>query len=122
MKPIKGYEGYYTISKKGVIKSLPRGGTSGKVLKQSNDKDGYKRVMLSKNGKTKTYMVHRLVAETFLKNKDSKLTVDHIDRDKTNNNVSNLRWATHGEQQKYIVDDNNKKKISTESNVVLYWE
>jgi hypothetical protein len=44
------------------------------------------------------YMVHRLVAETFIPNTENKPTVDHIDRDATNNHVSNLRWATHSEQ------------------------
>lgn len=43
--------------------------------------------------------VHRLVAETFIPNPDGKPTVDHIDRDTTNNSLSNLRWATHSEQR-----------------------
>lgn len=43
--------------------------------------------------------VHRLVSETFIPNPDGKPTVDHIDRDTTNNSLSNLRWATHSEQR-----------------------
>ena len=46
---------------------------------------------------SKTYSVHRLVAETFLENPDMKKYIDHIDRDKTNNDVSNLRWVTSQE-------------------------
>ena len=45
------------------------------------------------------YLIHRLVAETFIPNPDGKPTVDHIDRDSTNNSLSNLRWATHSEQR-----------------------
>lgn len=45
------------------------------------------------------YLIHRLVAETFIPNPDEKPTVDHIDRDTTNNSLSNLRWATHSEQR-----------------------
>lgn len=49
------------------------------------------------NGKT-TYLVHRLVAECFIPNPEGKPTVDHINRDSTDNRVSNLRWATYREQ------------------------
>jgi hypothetical protein len=42
--------------------------------------------------------VHRLVAQTFIENPEQKLTVDHIDRNPKNNNLENLRWATHKEQ------------------------
>lgn len=47
--------------------------------------------------KNKGYRVHRLVAETFIPNPENKPVVDHIDRNITNNNVSNLRWATQAE-------------------------
>lgn len=57
---------------------------------------GYRRVCI--NGKL--YLVHRLVAETFIPNPDNKPQVDHIKcEQKSNNDVSNLRWATHIENQ-----------------------
>lgn len=58
------------------------------------DSRGYKAVGI----KNKSYFVHRLVAQTFLPNPENKRTVDHIDRNPSNNRLSNLRWATHKEQ------------------------
>ena len=56
---------------------------------------GYRRIGYN----YKKYLVHRLVAETFIPNPDNKPCIDHIDRDPTNNNVQNLRWATLHENQ-----------------------
>ena len=52
--------------------------------------NGYRRVCI----KCKTYHVHRLIAETFIPNPDNKPCIDHIDRNRANNDVSNLRWVT----------------------------
>lgn len=54
-----------------------------------SDNHGYRRITLD----GKSYLVHRLVAETFLENPEKYKTVDHIDRNPSNNDVSNLRWA-----------------------------
>lgn len=55
--------------------------------------NGYRVVKL----KTQTYLVHRLVAETFIPNPHNKPQVDHIDRNRANNNICNLRWVTSHE-------------------------
>lgn len=66
-----------------------------------NKTKGYHETMI--NGKH--YLVHRLVAETFIENIENKPTVDHINRERSDNRVENLRWATWSEQEqnKYVV-------------------
>ena len=91
-KKIDGYENY-SVSKNGNV----RNDLTDKILKHRKDKNGYSNFTLSKNGKLKTHKVHRLVAIAFILNPDDKLCVDHIDENKTNNNLTNLRWATKTE-------------------------
>lgn len=93
-KPIKNYEGLYEVSNYGNIKTVK----TNRLMKLRLSKDGYLRVNLSKQGVKSTALVHKLVAQEFVPNPNSKPTVDHIDRVKTNNVVSNLRWATLSEQ------------------------
>lgn len=80
-------------------KDTPRGctGTHPVKFKSANcpDRGGYYRFHV--NGKTRK--IHRLIAETFIENSMNKPSVDHIDRNRTNNDVSNLRWADYVEQQ-----------------------
>lgn len=95
MKPIKGYEGLYAITEDGQVWSY----ISNKFLnKRVQKRDGYELVNLYKDGKQKTFQVHRLVAEAFIPNPENKPTVDHKDRNKLNNCVENLKWATTKEQ------------------------
>lgn len=72
---------------------------SGKFLKQETQRNGYKRVTLCHKGKTKRFTVHRLVAILFLPNPLGKPCVNHIDGDKSNNDLSNLEWATYSENE-----------------------
>lgn len=93
-KDIEGYEGLYQVSNLGNVRSLNYGRTGEiKLLKQSTD-CGYKRVMLYKDGERERYLVHRLVAMTFIPNPDDLPQVNHKDEDKSNNNVNNLEWCT----------------------------
>jgi hypothetical protein len=88
-KVIKGFENY-SVSNLGNV----RNDKKDKILKQSLTKTGYKKVNLN-NGKT--IRVHRLVAEAFIPNPDNKPCVDHIDNNRTNNNVNNLRFVSYQE-------------------------
>lgn len=96
-KTIKDYPNYQ-VSNLGRVKSLNylRTGKE-KILRINKDKDGYFQITLSKNGKVKTHKIHRLVAEHFIPNPDNKPCIDHINTDRTDNNVENLRWTTQKE-------------------------
>ncbi len=87
-KVIPGYENYSITTCGAVINN-----TTGKELKQT-DLKGHKRIKIP-NAEyiRKNFLVHRLVAEAFIDNPDSLPLVDHIDRKKDNNCVTNLRWA-----------------------------
>lgn len=88
-KVIEGYDVKYYINKNGEIIR-----EDGLVLKHTVNMFGYMSVMLLKDNKQCKRYVHRLVAETFLPNPDSKPHVHHIDENKQNNHISNLRWVT----------------------------
>lgn len=100
-KDIEGYEGLYQVSSLGRVRGLDRYSGSkfirGQLLRGAKSNRGYLCVLLWNNKKKKKYSVHRLVAEAFIPNPFLKPCVDHIDTDKTNNTVMNLRWVTHQE-------------------------
>ena len=104
-RDIKGYEQLYQKSNFGTVKSVDRISKhsngdlklKGRLLKSIKHSGGYLQVFLSKNGKVKRYYIHRLVVEHFLPNPDNKPCIDHINADKSDNRVENLRWVTHKE-------------------------
>ena len=88
-KKIEGFENY-SVSDHGNV----RNDTKGKVIKTCANSQGYGQVQLWTEKKRHDRRVHILVAAAFLENDEKKPMVDHIDGDKMNNDVFNLRWAT----------------------------
>jgi len=89
-KQIDEYD--YFVSNTGLVRNK-----SGKILKQMECIRGYVRVGLYKNKGMKKHLVHRLVALAFIPNPENKPQIDHADSNPSNNDVSNLRWATPSE-------------------------
>ena len=71
-----------------------------RILKREDNGNGYSQVVLSNNGIPKTIKVHRLVALHFIDNPNNYECVDHIDRNRTNNNIDNLRWVDRSQNQR----------------------
>jgi len=92
-----------------------------KFLKPLHHKDGTLRVNLYNEGKRKGKYVHRLVAEAFIPNPDRKPQVDHIDGNKQNNHISNLRWCTDEENQDFRVEQGNTGAENSSSGVRIKW-
>lgn len=85
----------YSINENGEV----RNDSTGYIKKPTENKaNGYLMLDLYEGNKRKKVPIHRLVAEAFIPNPDNKPTVDHIDGNRKNNAISNLRWATYSEQ------------------------
>ena len=116
---IKGYENLYKINSQGVIYSCKHK----KIIKNNNYGSKYKWVILIKNFIRKKFYVHRLIAIQWIPNPENKKQIDHIDRNKFNNCLENLRWVTNQENShnkanyyKNLTDEQleerkNKKKL-----------
>lgn len=97
-RDIKNYEGLYAITDDGRIWSY----ISRRFITGSVNNKGYVRVDLYKEGKRKSFAIHRLVLETFKPVEGmEKLQANHIDENKLNNNLSNLEWTTPRENTLY---------------------
>ena len=99
-RPVVGYEDAYAVSNYGRVKNLARIDNMGKfkrerILRQPKAPNGYLHVHLSKDGKTKWCLVHRLVAEAFCEKSEGCNVVNHIDNNPANNHSDNLEWTTY---------------------------
>ena len=91
-RAISGYPAYQ-VSDLGRVRSTE----DWRILHLNVSKQGYYQISLSHNKKSRTHLVHRLVASEFIDNPTDKPCVDHIDRCKLNNFAVNLRWCTSSE-------------------------
>jgi len=93
-KWIEGYENLYKICKNGDIISYKKY-EEGKILKPGNHNHGYLFVGLYKNNKEKKFRIHRLIALHFIDNPNNYEFVDHINGNRIDNRIDNLRWINH---------------------------
>ena len=121
-RDVVGFEGIYMVSSFGRVISLSRTITNnlgswthpsrilnGFVMTNS----GYKQIRLWKNNKENRFYIHRLVAKSFIPNPNNYPCVDHINTDRTNNNVSNLRWCTYSMNAMNPITNERSRKSKT---------
>ena len=96
MTTIKDFPNY-TIDEYGTVTNK-----HSRIMKQLLNSNTYFRVNLRKNGESYAKSVHRLLGEAFIPNPDNKPCIDHIDRNKQNNSLDNLRWVTHQENMQNL--------------------
>jgi len=94
-KDVPGYEGLYSISDLGNVKST----YSNKILKPSIDRYEYCRFSATKNKKQKTLRIHRLVGELFIPNPNNLPQLNHKDGVKAHNWKDNLEWSTDADNK-----------------------
>ena len=104
-KDVVGFDDYFKISNFGNVYSK----RTNRILSTTITKRGY--VTLStkiggRSGKSYNFRIHRLVAEAFIDNPEMYKQVNHIDCNKTNNNVSNLEWCSQEQNTEHAIINN----------------
>ena len=114
---IEGFENY-EVSNLGKVRNIK----SGRILKPVLGRGGYLKHGLSGHNKRKFLLLHRIIAIAFIDNPEENPCVNHIDENKTNNDLSNLEWCTvrenniHGTRTKRGAEKRSKKVIQLDLN------
>lgn len=125
-KDITGYEGMYQVSNFGRVKSLgwnkirsqnKKSIRADRILKTQTTHRGYLRLELNKNGVGIKFVVHRLVALTFLSNEDDKPEINHINGIKSDNRLANLEWCTSKQNKIHAFNNNLSNHARGENHV-----
>ena len=125
MKDIKDYEGLYAITSCGRVWSY----LSKMFMKPNKKQNGYLEVTLTRNGKKKSFLIHRLVAETYIPNPEQLPQVGHKDETRDKNYIRNLCWTSakdncnmplHLERKSksHMNNTNSKKVLCVETNII----
>lgn len=125
--PIKDYPNYL-ITENGKVYSNNYGRIT--RLRTHINRGGYERIGLCRDGKTKMFLIHDLVAKAFLPNPNNKPFINHKDENKLNNNVNNLEWCNSKENNSYgtrlaRIAESNKKRViqlDKDGNVLKEWD
>lgn len=114
-KDINGYDNY-EISDFGRVRNKK----TGYILKSKSPKQKYVQVLLSRNGESKSFLLHRLVAEAFVNNNNQSTCkfVDHIDNNTKNNKANNLEWVTNSTNKKRSIAKINKKLTNSQGEII----
>ena len=120
-KPIKGYEGKYSVDEEGNVYNIKRKKKLSKITMES----GYVYVHLfdgkRKNGRC--HRLHRIVAEAFLPNPNGYEQVNHINGNKTDNSASNLEWCSFQQNMDHSIRTGLRKCIGEDNpSAKLTWE
>ena len=125
-KEIEGYESYYQINQTGMVRSMDREISystcsrtlKAKIIQPRINNWGYEQVRLSKDGVTRSKLVHQLVAVAFIPSLPNKLFVNHKNGIKTCNDFYNLEWVTHAENMQHAYDTGLIKKATPVINIL----
>ena len=118
---IPGFKNIYQISRSGHVLALEKTLKSSrgngivlrkqKLIKDRPDKDGYRIISLSKNKEAFTLKIHRLLGIVFIDNPENKPQINHKNRIKYDNNLSNLEWVTQSENMLHSYRNGTRKSI-----------
>ena len=114
------YTNIYRIYRDGRVESVKRKGVKQRFLKEVTSKTGYKYVNLSKDNEKKKYYIHRLVAIHFISNPRNFPVIDHKNQEKDDNSISNLRWCSHGTNNRNLTTKRPKHNLPRGVNMTPY--